>query len=98
MNDEQKKIAREVQKQVPVAMTMPEPNKSRVLTCLAYEYFLLNMEEEAWKLIRQADPEYYKEGIHKDMAADASMEKIFMTIAAKLIESGYLSIDLKQQS
>lgn len=93
--EEKKKIVREVQKQVPLALRMPEPDKSRVLTCLAYEYFLLDLEEEAWKLIRQADPEYYKTEVHKDMENDASMEKIFMTIAAKLIESGYLSLDQK---
>lgn len=87
----QKDILRQVERATPQVLALPEPNRSKAIVGLAYEYFLQDMEEKAFGLLEQADPNYFKEGKKKDLE-DPLMNKIFFTIIGKLIESGYVTV------
>ena len=90
---DQSAILLEVERQVPLVSKLPEPDRSRCLTCLAYEYLLQDMEEKSFDLLSQCDPGYFKEPMANDMKRDPSMNRIVMTILSKLIEIGYVSVN-----
>lgn len=92
LNKQQKAILDEVERQVPIVVGLPEPDRSRCLTCLAYEYMLQDMEEKAFNLLEQCDPNYFKQPMADDMKNDPNMNKIVMTILSKLIEIGYVEV------
>jgi hypothetical protein len=91
MTEVQKLVDQAVQAQLPMILKVPEPDRSKALVCLAYEYFILDMEEKAFAILDKADPNYFSEGMKKDLQ-DPQMNQIFMTIVAKLIESGYVKV------
>jgi hypothetical protein len=94
--DEVQMVA-EIKTQLPFIMKMPNPDKSRCLLSLAYEYLIMDMEEEAMKLLRQADPEYFKDQLSKDMKEIPNMDIIVMSISSKLIELGIIKVVAKQE-
>lgn len=85
-------VVDEIKKQLPFVLTLPNPDKSRCLLSLAYEYIIMDMEEEGMKLLRQADPEYFKEQLSKDMKDIPNMEIIVLSISSKLIELGIVKV------
>ena len=95
LNVEQQFILQQVESALPQVLKLPEPARSQSLTCLAYEYFLQDMEEKAFTLLEKADPNYFKEPMKKDMESDPRMNKIIMTILAKIIEIGYVEVKTK---
>lgn len=82
------KMIAEIKTYVPMALQLPEPDKSRCLLCLAYEYFMMDMEEEAYKLLLFADSNYFKDQLKIDMKTVPNMDKVVMRIARKLILIG----------
>lgn len=92
LNAQQNAILEEVERQIPLVSGLPEPDRSRCLTCLAYEYMLQDMEEKAFELLEKCDPGYFKEPMANDMQKDPSMNRIVMTILSKLIEIGYVKV------
>lgn len=91
----QKQVISAVQMQLRLVVTLPQPDKSRCLLCLAYEYFVLDMEEDAFKLLEMADPEYFKDQLAKDMKEIKDMSTIVMTVMQKLVEGGYVIVSAK---
>lgn len=91
LTKEQESIDQAIQDQLSVVLQLSEPDRSKCLTCLAYEYFLLDMEERAFGVLKQADPEYFNTHMIKDLK-DPQMNEIFMTIVSKLIRSGYIKV------
>ena len=89
---EEQQMIGEINKALPIAMSLPNPDKSRCLLGLAYEYFLMNMEEEAYKLLEQADPDYFGEQLGKDMKEIPNMEEVVMRILDKLMEIGVVVV------
>lgn len=87
---EQQEIDKEIKRVVGTVMKLPEPDKSKSLLCLAFEYFNLDMEEEGFDLIGKTDPGYYKNQLPKDMEKDKDINRIVMTIISKLITAGYI--------
>lgn len=86
----QKTIIDEINKQLPSVLKMPNPDKSRCLVSLAYEYFNLDMEEEGFKLIEQCDPQYFKGQMAEDMKNIRDFDQIVVAIMAKLLHLGYI--------
>jgi hypothetical protein len=91
LSDKQKFIDGEIQELLPEVLKIPEPDRSRSLVCLAYEYFMVDMEEDAFSILRNVDPSYYKNEMHSDMK-DGEMKHIFMSIMSKLVDTGYIKI------
>lgn len=96
MNDgisrENQEVITAIKAQLPIVLRMPDPDKSRCLLALSYEYMIMDMEEEALKLLKQADPEYFKEQLSKDMKDIPNMDIIVMSISSKLIELGIVKV------
>lgn len=88
----QQKVDTAVQATLKFSLKLPEPDRSKVLTCLAYEYFNLDMEEKAFKILEKADPEYFKTHMKKDLE-DPQMKQIFFSIIGKLIDAGYVKVE-----
>jgi hypothetical protein len=88
LTEDQKFIIKQVEGMVPVCVALPEPDKSRTMMCLAYEYFVLDMEEEAFKLLKQADPLYFGEQLAQDIDDIEGIKQVVDTIAIKLVEIG----------
>jgi len=95
LTDLQKQVDQAVKQQLPFVNTLPNPDKSRCLLCLAYEYFILDMEEEGLKLLEGADPEYFKDQLAKDMKEIDNMEIIVLSVTSRLIEAGYIKVVAK---
>lgn len=97
MNDglskEDKWMVEQIELQFPFVLKLSDPDKSRCLLGLAYEYFLMDMEEKAYELLRQADPNYFKEQLAKDMREIPNMDKIVLRIMGKLIDIGVVVVD-----
>jgi len=94
LTEEQQAIYKIVESHMVFVATMPEPDKSRCLLSLAYEYFILDMEEEAFKLLEQADSGYFQEQLESDVDSIDNMKEIVTTIMSKLIEIGYIRVKL----
>ena len=96
MNDgltpEEQWVVDQIKAQLPIITKLPNPDKSRCLLSLAYEYMLLDMEEDAIKLLKQADPEYFKGQLSKDMKEIPNMDIIVLSISSKLIELGIIKV------
>jgi len=86
----QKTVIDEINQQLPTVLKMPNPDKSRCLVSLAYEYFNLDMEEDGFKLINQCDPRYFKTHIAEDMKNIKGFDTIVIAIMAKLMYLGYI--------
>jgi hypothetical protein len=95
MTELQKQVDSAVRSQLRIVLTLPNPDKSRCLLCLAYEYFIQDMEEDAFNLLSQADPEYFKDQLAKDMKEIENMETIVTSVLQKLIEAGYIKVSAK---
>jgi len=91
LSDIQKEVVKLVQSQLPYIKSLPEPDRSRGLLCLAYEYFNLDMEERAFPLINLAQPEYFQEQLAKDVLEVPNMREIVIKVADKLMETGYIT-------
>lgn len=88
MDSETKYVLEQCKIMLPTVLQMPEPQKSRCLMGLAYEYFIADLEEEAYKILKKADPKYFGEQLGKDMKEDPIIKQIVFRIASKLIEIG----------
>jgi predicted transcriptional regulator len=86
------KTVDEIKRMLPLVLPMPNPNKSRCLLGLAYEYFIMDMEEEAYKLLLMADPEYFKDQLAEDMKEMPNMKEVVLTIMHKLVELGLIKV------
>jgi hypothetical protein len=93
LTEKQKQIVEEIKAQLPMVYNLPNPSKSRCLLSLAYEYFLLDMEEEAFKLLKQADPNYFGEQLGKDLEEIPQMTTIILCISSKLMELGLITLN-----
>ena len=96
LDKDQKYIVDQIKQQLPSVKKLPEPDRSRYLVSLAYEYFLQDMEEDAFKLIEMADPNYFKGQMSKDMGTVEGFDKIVTVIMSKLLELGYF-VDPKEK-
>lgn len=92
LTEDQKYIDEAVKAQLPLVLKLPNPYRSQCLLCLAYEYFILDMEEEAYKLLMKADPEYFKDQLAKDIKEIPNMDIIVKRVAKKLVELGFGSL------
>lgn len=92
LTEEQKQIDVAVQKQLPSVLKLPEPDRSKCLMCLAYEYFNLDMEEKAFTIIQKADPNYFNNQLKEDMK-DPDIQKIVMRILGSLMNAGYVKVE-----
>ena len=90
--DEESKVITAIKATLPLVLTLPNPDKSRALLGLAYEYFIMDMEEEAYKLLAMADPAYFGEQLRKDMEEIPNMEEVVMRILDKLMEIGVVRV------
>jgi hypothetical protein len=99
MNDgltkEERWMVEQIKAQLPLIEKIPNPDKSRCLLGLAYEYFLMDMEEEAYKLLEKADPAYFSEQLGKDMEEMSEMTEIVMRILDKLMDIGVVVVKTK---
>ena len=91
LTKEQKEVDRLVREQIPRALALPEPDRSKCIMCLAYEYFNQDMEEKAFKLIEKADPNYFKDQLAKDMQ-DPQIKEIVFRIMGSLMSAGYIKV------
>jgi hypothetical protein len=96
LTDLQKQVIKAVEFQLPMIRTLPDPDRSKCLMCLAYEYFILDMEERAYPLLEEADPNYFGEQLGKDMAADENIMTIVLTIMDKLVDIGMVKVSVKE--
>jgi hypothetical protein len=92
LSEIQRKIDAAVKQQLPFVLRMPDPDRSRCLFCLAYEYLNLDMEERAFPLLEQADPDYFAAQLKEDMAKIPNMTEMVMRILQKLVDAGYVKI------
>jgi len=92
LNEEQRKIIEEVERQVPLILKLPEPGRSKCIVCLSYEYLIQDMEEKAFSLLESADPNYFKDPMKKDMEKDPRMAELVMTMLSKIISMGYVDL------
>ncbi|HUV84319.1 MAG TPA: hypothetical protein VMV86_01340 [Methanosarcinales archaeon] len=97
LSDIQKQVVRAVEFQLPMVRTLPDPDRSKCLMCLSYEYFILDMEELAYPLLEEADPEYFKDQLAKDMAEDENITTIVLRIMDKLIDVGVVIVKAKDE-
>jgi hypothetical protein len=95
LSDLQKQVVQAIKSQLPMVRALPNPDKSKCLMCLAYEYFMLDMEEEAYKLLSEADPEYFKDQLAKDMDEDSDVALVVSRIIDKLIDIGVVRVKEK---
>ena len=94
LDKDQSWVIEQVGIELPKALVLSEPDRSRCLLCLAYEYFNVDMEEEAFKILSQSDPDYFKNGqLGKDMKEIKDMDKIVFAIMGKLLSAGYIKIE-----
>lgn len=98
MTDLQKSIDTAIKFQLPMARSLKDPHRSRCLFCLAYEYLNLDMEEKAFPLLEEADPEYFKEQLGKDMKTIPNMEEIVTRSLSKLIDMGFVKIEQNHEN
>jgi len=93
LTDEQKWIIEEIKEHLPFILEhVPNPDKSRALLGMAYEYFLMDMEDEAYALLLKADPEYFKDQLKEDMVMIPNMRQIVFRIMGKLVELGLVKV------
>jgi len=97
LTDTQKFVHDAVQQQLPFIDELPEPDKSRCLMALSYEYFNVEMEEEGFKLLKISDPDYFKEQLEKDMRADEIIKMIAVSIAEKIIDMGLTTVVISDE-
>jgi hypothetical protein len=95
LSSDQKNIKSLVEAQLPTIRTLPDPDRSRCLLCMAYEYFVLDMEEYACSLLQEADPEYFGEQLGKDMKDIEEMSELVLRITDKLVDIGFVIITTK---
>lgn len=88
MDSETKYILEQCQLTLPTVLKLSEPVRSRCLMGLAYEYFIADLEETAFDILKKADPNYFGEQLGKDMKEDPRIEQIVFKIASKLMEIG----------
>lgn len=94
LTDLQKQIIKAVEAQLPLVRTLPNPYKSKCLMCLSYEYLILDMEEKAIPLLKEADPKYFGDQLAEDMKEDPTITLIVMAISAKLEELGIIKVKI----
>lgn len=92
ISKEDQEMVDQIKAALSLVMNLPDPDKSRCLLSLAYEYFLMEMEEEAYKLLMHADPNYFSAQLKEDMKTIPNMDQIVTRIAGKLIELGVITI------
>jgi len=92
LSKEQKYIVDQIEGMMVTVNDLPEPDKSRCLFSLAYEYYMVDMEEEANKLMMLADVEYFSKQLGEDMDNIDGMKEIVMGVMDKLIEIGIVKI------
>lgn len=92
LTPEQQNIVDEIQRTLLTVRLLPDPDRSRCLLCLAYEYFVMDMEEEAYKLLKEADKNYFGDQLRKDTDEIPGMSEILVTILNKLTEIGLVKI------
>ena len=92
LSDIQKQVIKAVEFQLSMIRTLPDPDRSKCLMCLAYEFFVLDMEEKGYILLEEADPEYFKDQLRKDMDEDENVTTVVMTILDKLMEIGVVVV------
>lgn len=69
-------------------------SENKMYVCLAYEMFLLNLEERAFEILSMADPEYFKEPLGEDMVNDERFKTVVLTIMNKLVEIGVVKVSI----
>jgi len=63
-------------------------SKAKMLTCLAHDYYLLDCEEEGYRLLNKAEqicPGYFKNVMHTQIMASDGFDLIVKNIALKLV-------------
>lgn len=95
LTQEEQQMVSEIKSLLPTVRLLPDPDRSRSLLCLAYEYFLMDMEEEAYKLLEEADQNYFGEQLGKDMKDITGMTEIVMRILNKLMDIGIVKIKIE---
>jgi len=93
----QQKMVQAVETLLPDIRQLPDPKRSQSLLCMAYEYLILDMEERAYPLLEEADPNYFGEQLGKDMADDPRMMELVMRVMDKLIDIGFVKISAKEE-
>jgi hypothetical protein len=96
LTENQKEIIKAVEEMLPSIRKLPDPMRSQSLLCMAYEYFIADMEERAYPLLEEADPNYFSEQLGKDMADDSRMLEIVMRIMDKLVDIGIVKVTAKE--
>jgi len=89
---ETQKVLKQCQEVLPEVLQLPEPDRSRCLMGLAYEYFIADLEETAFDILKKADPKYFGEQLGKDMKINPDIKQIVFRISAKLIEMGLVKV------
>lgn len=95
LTEEQALVIKEVEKQLPMIATLPEPERSRCYMCLSYEYFILDMEEKGFALIEKADPNYFGKQLSEDMKNIKDIDTIVFSILESLMKGGYVKLKVK---
>jgi len=62
---------------------------------LAYEYFLLDLEEEGTRLLEKMDKDFFDEPLTKAIKKDPKIMEITQIMLTKLMEIGYIKITVK---
>ena len=94
LSEEQKRTDTMVKAQLPLVVKLPEPSRSRCLLALSYEYFVQDMEEEAFVLLSMSDSGYYDLQFAVDIVERDDMRELLVIIVQKLIEGGYVSKEI----
>ena len=72
--------------------SIPTREKSKIYVCLAYEMFLIDLEEEGFRILELVDQDYFEKYLQEDMSSDSQYYSLVMYFLEKLIEIGYVKI------
>ena len=89
----QKEVDLEVKNQLPGVLAMSEPDRTRCLFLMSYEYLYLEMEEEAFGLLKMADQGYFTSSLIEDISSVPGMDIIVATFIGKSVQVGISELD-----
>lgn len=96
LSDEEKQIVSEIMTTIAEIKdddTLPENVKNKIYVCCAYEYFIMDWEEEGMRILKSiTTPEYFSKTLGEQMRQDESYAFIIKKIAQKLIECGHVIV------
>jgi len=86
-----------MEKMIDAIKDMPTDERNLGLFGLAYEYLLMDMEEEFLRLVDKIGAEFFDKPLAAAMKKDPQVVEFAQIIITKLIEIGYINITLDKK-